>query len=110
MLLLHKARQQPDGGRSPAAAGGESRRSLLCSAEGGTGCARCCGLLELAEGGKRKVCGPTPKFRGWLQSVIIMLSWVLLELLAAGRQRVKMGRMVRKIQKFRRFCNREERK
>ena len=67
-------------------------------------------MLELAEGGKRKVCGPTPKFRGWLQNVIIMLSWVLLELLAAGRQRVKMGRMVRKIQKFRRFCNREERK
>nr|DAX73224.1 MAG TPA: hypothetical protein [Caudoviricetes sp.] len=39
-----------------------------------------------------------------------MLSWVLLELLAAGRQRVKMGRMVQKIQKFRRFCNWEERK
>ena len=50
------------------------------------------------------------KFRGWLQNVIIMLSWVLLELLAAGRQRVKTGRMVRKNQKFRRFCNREERK
>ena len=29
MLLLHRARQQPDGGRSPAAAGDESRRCLL---------------------------------------------------------------------------------
>ena len=29
-----------------------------------------------------------------------MLSWVLLELLAAGRQRGKMGRLVRKIQKY----------
>ena len=98
------------GGRRPGGEAAESWRSLLCSADGVTGCARCCGLLELAEGGKRKVCGPTPKYRGWLQNVIIMLSWVLLELLAAGRQRVKMGRMVRKIQKFRRFCNREERK
>lgn len=109
-MRLGGARGGGEGGRSPGGEAAESRLRLLCSAEGGTGCARCCGLLELAEDGKRKVCGPTPKFRGWLQNAIIMLSWVLLELLAAGRQRVKMGRMVRKIQKFRRFCNREERK
>ena len=30
-------------GRSPTAAGGESRRSLLCSGGAGTGCARFCG-------------------------------------------------------------------
>ena len=39
MLLLHRARQQPDGGRSPAAAGGESRRCLLCPDAAGAGCA-----------------------------------------------------------------------
>ena len=51
MPLLRGGRQKPDGGRSPVAAGDESRRSLLCSAEGRMGCARCCGLLGLAEGG-----------------------------------------------------------
>ena len=38
MLLLHRARQQPDGGRSPAAAGGESRRCLLCPGAAGAAC------------------------------------------------------------------------
>ena len=39
LLLLHKARQQPDGGRSPVAAGDESRRCLLCPGAAGAGCA-----------------------------------------------------------------------
>ena len=97
-MRLGGAREGGEGGRSPGGEAAESRRSLLCSAEGGTGCARCCGLLELAEGGKRKVCGPTPKFRGWLQSVIIMPGWMLLGKMEARWGRVKLARMAAKHQ------------
>ena len=44
-------------GRSPTAAGGESRRSLLCSGGAGTGCARFCGPGKCGGGAGGSRCG-----------------------------------------------------
>ena len=62
MLLLHRARQQPDGGRSPAAAGGESRRCLLCPAAAGGESRRCLLCPDAAGAG----CAPNPHPAGAL--------------------------------------------
>ena len=44
-------------GRSPTAAGGESRRSLLCSGGAGTGCARFCSPGKCGGGVGGSRCG-----------------------------------------------------